>query len=227
MPCLRSCAEHNRAQIKLKFTQKTGIFEKNEAAMIQVADTPFVIDFPPMNDEEFFDFCQRNQEWHMERDKNGNVIIMAPVNFNSGWQEGEVFGELREWNKQSKMGKTFSASTGFKLPNTAIRSADAAWVSNEKIFTLTEQEKRTFAPVCPEFIAEVRSTTDRLKKLQTKMQEWIENGTQLAWLIDPETEKAWIYRADGSVSVVKDFDQQLSGEDVLPGFEFDLSLLRI
>jgi len=195
--------------------------------MIQVADTPFVIDFPPMSHEEFVDFCSRNQDYRIERDKDGNVIIMSPIFSISGIYEGIVFREVANWNEKHGGGWTFSASTGFTLPNGAVRSADTTWLSNEKWESLTKEEKRTFAPVCPEFIAEVRSTTDRLKKLQAKMQEWTENGTQLAWLIDPETEKAWIYRADGSVSVVKDFDQQLSGEDVLPGFAFDLGLLRV
>ena len=196
--------------------------------MVKVAYGPLEINFrAKMSDEEFLQFCQDNRDLRIERDKNGNVIIITPVSFNSGWQETEIISELREWNKKRKLGKVFSSSTGVTLPNTAIRSADAAWLSKKMAATLNQQQQNTFAPVCPEFVAELRSKTDNLKTLKAKMEEWIENGAQLGWLLDPAKEKAWIYRADGSATEVVGFDNQLSGENILPEFTFDLSLLRI
>ncbi|MCB9265734.1 MAG: Uma2 family endonuclease [Lewinellaceae bacterium] len=180
-----------------------------------------------MSMEEFYAFCALNRELRIERDSEGNVIIMPPVYTKTGFYEGEAFGELRSWNKKNgEPGKVFSPSAGFTLPNGAVRSADASWLSNEKWKALSEEERKSFAPVVPEFIIEVRSSTDKEDKLFEKMEEWVENGALLAWLIDPILEQARVYRADGSISVIKSFDEALSGEEVLPGFAFALSSLK-
>jgi len=180
-----------------------------------------------LTDEEFSEFCAANRDYRIERDKDGNIIFMSPVHTDSGFYEGEVFDAVKAWSKKSKLGIAFSSSTGFTLPNTAVRSPDTCWVSMEKWQSLTEKEKRSFAPVCPEFIVEIRSKSDKLADIQAKMEEWIENGTQLSWLIDIKTQKTHIYRADGSIEIVKGFDKTLSGEAVLPGFEFDLKNLEL
>lgn len=195
--------------------------------MFKVADAPIEINLPRMTDKEFIRFCQDNQNLRIERDKNGNIIIMAAAFSLTGIYEGIVFKRVAYWNDEFSDGWVFSASAGFKLPNSAIRAADTAWISNEKWQALSKEAKKGFAQICPEFVVEVRSETDRLKEVKEKMQEWIENGAQLGWLIDPTKEKAWIYRADGSVTEVVGFDNILNGENVLLDFTFDLSLLRI
>lgn len=180
-----------------------------------------------LTDEEFAELCAANRDYRIERDKHGNMIFMSPVHTDSGYYEGEVFGHLKTWSTKNNMGVAFSASTGFNLPNTAIRSPDASWVSLEKWQGLTDKEKRSFAPVCPEFIVEIRSKSDQLKDVQEKMEEWIENGTQLGWLLDVKTQKTHLYRADDSIEIIKGFDKILNGENLLPGFEFDLRNLQL
>lgn len=180
-----------------------------------------------LTDEEFSEFCAANRDYRIEKDKNGNIIFMSPVHVDSGFYEGEVFAALKAWNKKSKTGVAFSASTGFTLPNTAVRSPDASWLSMEKWKALTDKEKRSFAPVCPEFVVEIRSKSDILKEVKEKMIEWIENGAALGWLIDVKTQKTHIYRAAGSVEIIKGFDKILNGENVLPGFEFELNNLQL
>lgn len=179
-----------------------------------------------MTDEEFFNFCQQNPDLRMERDHNKQIYIMAPTGYYTGGLNSGIFGELYIWNRKSNMGKVFDSSTGFTLPDKSVFSPDAAWVSNDKDIMLTQEQKKKFAPVCPDFIIELKSPSDTLKKLKTKMLKWIENGAQLAWLIDPESKKVFIYREDGSVAIVQGFTNKLSGENVLPGFELDLQILQ-
>ena len=182
---------------------------------------------PKMGMDDFYAFCALNKDLRIERDREGNVIIMPPVYTETGFYEGEAFGELRSWNKKNgNPGRVFSPSAGFTLPNGAVRSADASWLSKEKWNALKKEARKSFAPVVPEFIVEIRSSTDKEDKLYEKMEEWIENGVLLAWLLDPILEQARVYRADGSISVIKSFEEALSGEEVLPGFTFELSSLR-
>lgn len=180
-----------------------------------------------LTDEEFEIFCQKNPDLQVELEPDGTLFIIPPVHLDSGHFELEIAGELRNYAKKSSKGRTFGSSTGFKLPDGSTRAADAAWVSDEQIARLSSEERKSFARLVPEFIVEIRSDTDRLARLQKKMTDtWIANGVRLAWLIDPVEQKAYIYRADGSIQVVADFSAKLGGEDVLPGFEFDLGLLK-
>ncbi|MDX2133807.1 MAG: Uma2 family endonuclease [Saprospiraceae bacterium] len=182
---------------------------------------------PPFTDAEFFDFCAQNPNLHIEQDALGNIIIMPPVSLNSGMFESEMQIELGTWNRKTRKGKTFSPSTLFILPNGEKRMPDAAWIALEKINALPEAEREHFAHIVPDFVAEIRSPSDSLTGLQTKMRDsWIANGVRLAWLIDPEAGCAWVYRADGSTDMVEGFDQVLSGEDVLEGFELPLRLFE-
>ena len=182
---------------------------------------------PVMGEEEFFTFCHNNPDLRIEQDKHGNIIIMSPVSYFSGHHESVVSGHLFIWNEKSKLGKTFSPSTMFVLPDGEKRMPDAAWISNEKDNKLSKRQKMTFAHIVPDFIIEVRSPSDRLLDLQEKIRSaWMANGVHLAWLIDPVDEKAWVYLSDGSVEEVIGFDKKLSGRGVLPGFEFDLSVLK-
>ena len=180
-----------------------------------------------LSDEEFLAFCVANPNLRIERDKNRNVIIMPPLNSDSGFYESTMIIDLGIWNRKTQLGITFSSSSGFKLPDGSIKSPDASWVSKEKWQSLTLRQRKSFAPIAPEFIVEVRSKTDSLVALQTKMEEWIANGVLLAWLIDPTQQKAYIYRADGSTTQIDDFNQTLSGENVLPEFTFDLNALQM
>jgi Uma2 family endonuclease len=195
---------------------------------IEVQETSFYkMTIPRMSDEEFFEFCAENPDLRIERDKNGKITVMSPVGLISGNYENILSGELHAWNKKSRLGKCFSPSSGFTLPDTSVKSADSAWVSNEKWKALPKEERKKFGQLVPDFIAEIRSTSDSLKKLKEKVKEtWLDNGVSLAWLIDPVQQKTYIFRADGSEEVVEGFDKKLQGEGVLPGFEFDLSLLQ-
>lgn len=185
-----------------------------------------IIVSPPMSDEAFFDFCQANKSKRIERTKNREIIIMDPVGGESGYLEGESFGHLYSWNRSYKKGLVFSPSTGFTLPSGAIKSADAAWLRLETWSSIPLSDRKRFAHVCPDFIIEIRSESDSIAELLEKMTEWIENGVQLGWLIDPKDKKAYIFRANGTVDEVVGFDKTLSGENVLEGFELHLKDLE-
>ncbi|MBK9335184.1 MAG: Uma2 family endonuclease [Lewinellaceae bacterium] len=179
-----------------------------------------------MTEEEFDEFCLANPKLRLEQDPHGNITILMPNSYDSGNHEIEAGADLGLWNRRTKLGKVFSASTLFKLPDGSKRMPDAAWVSLEKHHQLSPKERKSFAHVVPDFVIEVRSPSDRLDTLQTKMRAvWIANGVRLAWLLDPESKQAWVFRANGTETHISDFSQTLSGEDVLPGFEFELSLL--
>ena len=142
----------------------------------------------------------------------------------TGIRNTKIVSRLDIWS-ESFGGKVFDSSTAFKLPNFATRSPDAAWISDERWNNLTEDEQERFPPIAPDFVVELMSASDTLKKAQEKMHEYIENGVQLAWLIQPSSQTVFIYRADGTISKVIDFNNKLSGENVLPEFEFSLKLL--
>ncbi len=175
-----------------------------------------------MSSDEFFDFCQANSEWQIERSADGKILIMPPVGYESGEHEADVVGQLRAWAKRDRRGKVFGPNTGFELPNGAMRAPDAAWVSLNRDATLTPAERRKFAPVCPEFVIEIKSPSDSPARLKRKMQEWIDNGAQLGWLILPETRTVHIYRAGLPVESVTGVSE-LAGEGPVAGFELDLS----
>ncbi len=182
------------------------------------------LEFDRMTEEQFFDFCAKNPDQPMERDKHGNILIIDLVTFEIGVLEAIVLGELYSWNSNMHAGVIFSSSTGFTLPNGAVRSPDAAWISNVRLALLPEKEKQTFAHICPDFVIEIRSKSDRIQPLKEKLAEYMENGARLGFLIDPYGQQAFIYKGDSSVATVNDFNAVLSGGDVLPGFELPLSL---
>lgn len=180
-----------------------------------------------LSDEDFFEMCTANPDLNLERDKHGNIIIMSPVTMISGLFENELAFQVTLWNRQNQRGIVFSPSTGFTLPDGAIFSPDVSWMSLEKWGLLPALEKNRFAKVVPDFVGEIRSKSDSLKELKTKMENWIMNGVQLAWLIDPKNEKVHIYRADGSIELVEKFDKSISGEQILREFELDLSKFKL
>jgi Uma2 family endonuclease len=180
-----------------------------------------------MTDEELYDFCMQNKGLRVERDGDQNIIIMSPVGGESGFFEKNFIFELELWARQHKKGLTFSSSTGFLLPNGAMRSPDACWVSEERWKEIQEDQKQKFMPVVPDFIVEIKSPEDALKDLKLKMKEWVDNGAQLGWLIDPKAENVFVFRSEKVVEKINSFDQILSGEDILPGFKFDLKQLKL
>lgn len=178
------------------------------------------------NDDEFYEFCQQNSDLKLERQADGTIIIMPNTGGETGDRNSELNFQVRLWNKQYQLGKVFDSSTAFRLPSSAVRSGDVSFVTIERWNALTAVERKKFPPLCPDFVIELMSESDVLRDAQAKIQtDWIANGCQLAWLIDPKTETAYIYRADGSIQINRTFAQPLSGEDVLPGFALDLRVL--
>ncbi|MBL1209001.1 Uma2 family endonuclease, partial [Geminocystis sp. GBBB08] len=139
-----------------------------------------------LNKEQFHQLCLKNPQLQLERNQRGELIIMPPVGGESGEKEADLIGDLIIWNRQKKLGKVFSSSTIFSLPNGGDRSPDVAWVSLEKWQKLSPEEKEGFPPICPDFVIELRSKSDRLKPLQEKMLEYLDSGLQLGWLINPQ-----------------------------------------
>jgi len=178
-----------------------------------------------MSEEEFFQFCQMNDTLEFERDSQGNIILMSPTGSFTGNFNSRISGYLFVWNENSHLGEVFDSSTGFTLPNGAVRSPDVSWVKSEKWNLITESQKEQFAPICPDFVVEIRSKSDGLKYLQNKMEEYISNGTQLGWLIDRFEEKVYVYRITGGIFIHDTLNVKLSGETILPGFVLDLGSL--
>ncbi|HEY9825689.1 MAG TPA: Uma2 family endonuclease [Stenomitos sp.] len=187
--------------------------------------TAIVLNLEPLTQhlthEQFYELCMANKDVAMERSPEGELIIVSPVGGESGEREANLIADLMLWNRGTKLGKVFSSSTVFKLPIGGDRSPDAAWVSLERWNTLTPEQQKKFPPLCPDFVIELRSESDRLKPLQNKMQEYLASGLRLGWLINPQDRTVEVYRAGKTVEIVQ-LPTQLSGEDVLPGFVLDI-----
>ncbi len=202
--------------------------QRKQKVTLQISDGEVFHALPKMSEAEFDAFCMANPELRIEQDPHGNITIMSPSSYDSGNNEMEAGADLTIWNRRTKLGKVFSPSTLFKLPDGSKRMPDAAWISKVKHEQLSAKERKSFARIVPDFVIEVRSPSDQPSVLKDKMQRaWIKNGVQLAWLIDPEIQQAWIFRADGSETHIPDFQQVLSGESVLPGFELDLRVFIV
>jgi Uma2 family endonuclease len=174
-----------------------------------------------LTDEQFFELCQKNRDYRFERTASGDLLIMPPTGSDTGRRNIKVSAQLEVWNQKNNLGVAFDSSAGFKLPNGADRSPDASWVKRERWEALTPEQQEKFAPLCPDFVVELRSKSDSLKELQKKMQEYIANGTRLGWLIDRKNQRVEIYRQGQDVEIIQS-PNTLSGEDVLPGFVLDL-----
>ncbi len=181
------------------------------------------LDTVHLTDEQFYQLCQNNREFNFERTAKGELIIMPPVGGDSGNREADLIADLVIWNRQTGFGYTFSSSTVFKLPNGADRSPDAAWIRRERWEALTPEQRRKFPPIAPDFVIELRSATDDLETLRQKIQEYMDAGVQLAWLINPQQQQVEIYRLGQNVEV-RNLPTELSGENVLPEFSLNLSL---
>ncbi|MGF1516541.1 MAG: Uma2 family endonuclease [Nodosilinea sp.] len=170
-----------------------------------------------LTDEQFYQLCIHNPEMAIEQNAKGVLIVMPPVGGESGNQELELGTDLAIWNRQTQLGKVFSSSTIFQLPMGSKRSPDAAWVELSRWEALTPEQRRRFPPIAPDFVMEVRSSTDSLEALRSKMQEYMASGVRLGWLFNPKEQQVEIYR-QGAAAEVRPLPTQLSGDSVLPGF---------
>ena len=171
-----------------------------------------------LTDDELLEFCLANEPARVERDANGELIVMSPNFSDGGAVEGDVYLELGVWARQDGRGKTFGPNSGFTLPDGSMRAADAAWIAWERWNAMTDAQRHSYAPICPEFVIEVRSAKDRLPALQLRMLEWIANGAELAWLIDPKTRVVEVYRRDDEVEVHQN-PTSVQGTGPMRGFE--------
>jgi Uma2 family endonuclease len=174
-----------------------------------------------MSEHEFYEFCQLNRDLRLELTSEGDLIIMPPTGSKTGIRNSKLTLRLAGWAEKDGMGQAFDSSAGFMLPNTAKRSPDFAWVSNERWNALTEEEQEEFAPLCPDFVVELRSRTDVLTNIQRKMEEYMDNGAQLGWLIDPQERRVYVYRPGAAVEELDD-PRVVSGEPLLRGLELEL-----
>ncbi len=174
-----------------------------------------------LTSEQFYQLCEENPEFKLERNANGELIVMPPTGGETGKRNLTAGAQLWIWNDQTELGEAFDSSTGFTLPNKADRSPDVSWVEKSRWSALTPEQKDKFIPLCPDFVIELLSPTDSLKKTQEKMQEYMDNGCRLGWLINRKKREIEIYRPGQDVEVLQS-PLTLSGENVLPGFVLNL-----
>ena len=191
-------------------TQLAGTLEPRASMKISVREAK-------LTKEQFTQLCQENRDFRFELTAQQELVIMPPAGSETGRRDSRINLRLAAWAEIDGTGLTFGSSTGFTLPNGAIRSPDASWVRKERWDTLTQEQRDEFAPLCPDFVVELRSPSDRLSELHAKMQEYIDNGALLGWLFDPQNKRVYIYRPNLSVETLDD-PAELSGDPVLPGF---------
>ena len=189
----------------------------DDAASLTLRMSPAV----PMSNDQFFDFCRQNQQLRLERTAKGEVRIMPPAGTESTFQNSEIVGQLYVWNAKDRLGRLLESSGGIQLPNGATRSPDAAWISNKLLATVPKESLSKFLLVCPEFVIELLSRTDSLRQTQRKLREFIENGAQLGWLIDPIRKRVHVYRPSRPAEIL-DQPRTVSADPELPGFVLDL-----
>jgi Uma2 family endonuclease len=171
--------------------------------------------------EQFYQLCEENPDLKLERNAQGELVIMPPTGGETGKSNSTINAQIWFWNDQNQLGEVFDSSTGFTLPSGADRSPDVSWVEKSRWDALTKEQKEKFLPLCPDFVIEILSPNDSLKKTQMKMQEYIENGCRLGWLINRKKQEVEIYRPGQDVEVLK-IPQTLSGESILPGFVLNM-----
>ncbi|HEX9961284.1 MAG TPA: Uma2 family endonuclease [Pyrinomonadaceae bacterium] len=184
----------------------------------------FVLRFSPfleMDDDQFFEFCQANRDLRIERNAEGEVIIMPPAGWETGDKNSEINLQLRQWTKKDGRGKCVDSSAGYKMPNGSIMSPGASWISKERLEKIPTAKRRKFLPLAPDFVIELRSESDSLKSLRAKMEEYIENGVSLGWLIDPLERKVYVYRSERETEISEN-PSEVPGESLLPGFTLNL-----
>jgi Uma2 family endonuclease len=191
---------------------------------VRVEHPPVVLHTHPvleMDEEQFFEFCQLNRDWRIERSAEGDLEVTAPTEGETGDRNSEINLQVRQWTKRDGAGVAFDSNGGFVLPNGAMRSPDASWVRRERLTILTAEQKQRFLPLCPDFVIELRSPSDPLAVIEAKMREYVENGAKLGWLIDPEERKVHVYKPGEPVGILSSPDK-LFGDPALSGFILDL-----
>ncbi|MGH3149024.1 MAG: Uma2 family endonuclease [Rubrobacter sp.] len=191
---------------------------------VRVEHPPVVLHTRPaleMDEEQFFEFCQLNREWRIERSAEGDLEVRVPTGGETSNRNSILNYQLTSWTLRDGTGVGFESNGGFVLPDGAMRSPDASWVRRERLADLTAEQKQRFLPLCPDFVVKLRSPSDPLSTIQAKMHEYIENGARLGWLIDPEERKAHVYKPGEPVRVLENPDS-LSADSVMPGFILDL-----
>ena len=198
---------------------------ENAASTVEQAHAPLTIRFEPvieMTSELFEQFCALNDDLRIERTAEGVIELMPPVYSDTGSKELDIGADLKVWARSDASGIAFGSNTGFTLPNGAMRSPDASWILRARLVALTPEEKKGFSSICPDFVVELRSDSDRLSVLQTKMEEYIANGARLGWLLDPLQRQAHVYRP-GAQPEILDNPETLSADPELTGFTLDLT----
>jgi Uma2 family endonuclease len=175
-----------------------------------------------ISDRTLEQLCQENPELRFETDARGKLIVMSPTGSLTGERNSDLNYQLQAWNRQSKLGKVFDSSTGFKLSNGSTRSPDVSWIAINRWDSLTKEQKRGFAPIDPDFVIELMSPTDNLADLQQKMSEYKSCGVKLGWLINPDAKEVEIYRLEQNIEIISN-PSLLSGEDILSGLTVDLA----
>lgn len=178
----------------------------------------------PLSDEEFFDFCVENPRLRIERDASGEITIMPPAGFETGYRNNDLSRQLGNWAIFDGRGVALDSSTEYLLANGAARSPDASWVLKSRLASLTKQQKKRFVRLCPDFVVELRSPSDRLPALKAKMEEWIENGARLGWLIDADLRSVCVYRPGRPVEELQGLDH-IVGEGPVDGFRLELKAI--
>jgi Uma2 family endonuclease len=176
----------------------------------------------PMSEGEFWDFCALNSDLRIERDASGEIIIMPPTGGETSYRNNKLAARLTIWAEHDGRGAVFEANAEFLLPNGAARSPDASWVLKTRLDQLTRKEKTRFPPLCPDFVVELVSPSDRLTKVKAKMREWMENGAALGWLIDPDKRTVYIYRPGLDAEKLENVDH-VAGEGPVQGFRLELA----
>jgi Uma2 family endonuclease len=190
--------------------------------LINDAYLPAILTAQPMTDQEFTAFCDEHPDLNFEMSAEGELIVMAPTHSDTGARSGEIAAQLGTWAKKHRRGYTCDSSTGFVLPNGARRSPDASWTLKSRVQQLGAAKRKSFWHLCPDFVIEIRADSDRLNPLQAKMREYLEQGTQLGWLIEPDNKTVEIYRPGTNLEKRSNIDK-LDGEDPVAGFVLDLT----
>ena len=176
------------------------------------------------SDDELYMFCRANPELRIERNEKGQIVIMPPTGIETSFRNSDLVTEINIWNRKTRLGRVSDSNGGYTLPDSSMRAPDVAWISNERLSTVSSLDLKKFAHVCPDFVIELMSESDELADLKEKMNKWLLNGVLLGWLIVPKSKQTYIYRfTQGEDFEIIPFSEILSGEEVLPGLEVRLT----
>ena len=175
-----------------------------------------------MDNDEFFGLCARNPDLRIEREANGEILILALAGAETAYRSSDLNAQLALWAKRDGRGTTCGSNTDFILPDGAALSPYACWILNSRLAKFSKEQKRRFLPLCPDFIVELTSPTDRLPRVKAKMREWIDNGAQFGWLIDADRRTIHVYRPGREPEELANLDH-IDGEGPVEGFRLELN----